>query len=96
MRTAAECASIGDIREAIDQLDHDIITLIGQRYEYVKAAVKFKTDEASVKASDRVAAMMQKRRAWAVDVGLNADVIEKLYRDLIDYFIQDEMARLVT
>lgn len=94
MKAPEDCTSIQDIRDAIDSLDHEIIALFGKRYEYVKAIVKFKTDEASVKAADRVATMMQKRRAWAEEVGMNPDVIEKLYRDLVNHFIQDEMVRL--
>ncbi len=94
MKAADQCANIQEIRDAIDRLDREIITLFGKRYEYVKAVVKFKTDEVSVKAQDRVVAMMQKRREWAEEVGMNPDVIEKLYRNLIDHFIQDEMARL--
>ncbi len=94
MKAADQCTTIHDIREAIDQLEHEIVELLGKRYQYVKAIVQFKTDEASVKAPDRVAAMMQKRRAWAEEVGMSPDVIEKLYRDLIDHFIQDELTRL--
>jgi isochorismate pyruvate lyase len=94
MKAPDECTNIQEIREAIDSLDHEIITLLGERYKYVKTIVKFKTDEASVKAPDRVAAMIQKRRAWAEEAGMNPDIIEKLYRDLVNYFIQDEMARL--
>jgi isochorismate pyruvate lyase len=89
-----KCANIQETRDAIDALDHEIIVLFGKRYEYAKAIVKFKTDEASVKAPDRVASMIQTRRAWAQEVGLNPDIIEKLYRELVNHFIQDEMQRL--
>lgn len=94
MEAPDECTNIQEIREAIDRLDHEIITLLGECYKYVQAAVEFKTDEASVKAPDRVAAMMQKRRAWAEKVGMNSDVVEQLYRDLVNHFVQDEMTRL--
>jgi isochorismate pyruvate lyase len=93
MKTPDGCTNVQEIRDAIDALDYEIIALLGKRYEYVKAVVKFKTDEASVKAPDRIAAMLQKRRAWAEDVGMNPDIIEKLYRDLVNHFIQDEMMR---
>jgi isochorismate pyruvate lyase len=35
--------------------------------------------------------MLQQRRVWAEDARLNPDVIEKLYRDLVNYFIDEEM-----
>lgn len=50
-------------------------------------------DETSVRAPERFAAMLAQRRRWAEAVGLNADVIEKLYSDLVTHFIQEEMKR---
>ena len=38
-----DCASLEDVRRGIDALDLDIIRLIGERSQYVKAAAKFKT-----------------------------------------------------
>jgi isochorismate pyruvate lyase len=35
--------------------------------------------------------MLEKRRIWAQEEGLNPDVIEKLYRDLVTYFIEEEL-----
>ncbi|MCP4540687.1 MAG: isochorismate-pyruvate lyase, partial [Chloroflexi bacterium] len=47
---AAECESIEDVRAEIDR---QVIALIGKRAEYVRAAAKFKTSEADVKATGR-------------------------------------------
>ena len=35
--------------------------------------------------------MLEQRRIWAQEDGLNPDVIEKIYRDLITYFIEEEL-----
>jgi isochorismate pyruvate lyase len=35
--------------------------------------------------------MLQQRREWAQEAGLNADVVEKLYRDLVNHFIEEEL-----
>ena len=91
MKTPEECANLQEIREEIDRIDQEVIALIGKRYQYVKAAAKFKTSETSVKAPDRFAAMLQKRRIWAKEARLDPDVIEKLYTDLVNHFIQEEM-----
>jgi isochorismate pyruvate lyase len=80
-----------DIRAEIDRLDHQIIVLLGQRFAYVKAASKFKISQTSVKAPERFEAMLKQRRVWADEEGLNADVIEKMYRDLVNHFIDEEM-----
>lgn len=89
----AECAGMEDIRGEIDLLDQAVIRLLGQRFKYVLAASKFKTSEASVRAPERFKAMLGKRREWAVAEGLNPDAIEKLYADLVNHFIEEEMQR---
>ena len=80
-----------DIRESIDTIDQEIISLIGKRAEYVHEAAKFKTDADSVKATDRVQKMMIQRRKWAEASQLDPDFIEQLYQNLVDYFVQKEM-----
>lgn len=91
MKAPEECASLQDIRAEIDRIDHNVIAALGRRFAYVKAAAKFKTGEESVKAADRFAAMLQQRREWAEAEGLNPDVIQKLYRDLVTHFIEEEL-----
>lgn len=86
-----QCENMADIRAVIDQLDRQIIALLGQRYAYVKAASRFKTSATSVKDPERVEALLNQRRSWAAAEGLNADAIEKLYRDLVNHFIDEEM-----
>ena len=91
MKSPDECSNIQEIRVEIDAIDREVIKALGERFAYVKAAAKFKTSEASVKASERFNAMLQQRRIWAEEVGLNPDAIEKLYRDLVNYFIDEEL-----
>ncbi|NJN85832.1 MAG: isochorismate lyase [Leptolyngbyaceae cyanobacterium SL_7_1] len=93
MKLPNDCETMTEIRSEIDQLDRQVIALLGQRFAYVKAASKFKTSETSVKAPERFQAMLQQRRVWAQEEGLNPDVIEKLYQDLVNYFIEEEMSR---
>jgi isochorismate pyruvate lyase len=91
MKTPDECENMLDIRAEIDRLDRQIIALLGQRFAYVKAASKFKRSQTSVKAPERFEAMLKQRRVWADEEGLDADVIEKIYRDLVNHFINEEM-----
>ena len=71
------CAHMEEIRTEIDLLDKDIITMLGKRFDYVKAAAKFKTPETSVRAPARFDSMLQQRRDWALAAELNPDVIEE-------------------
>ena len=93
MKTPDECANMADIRAEIDHIDREVIALIGKRLQYVQAAARFKTSAESVKAPERFNAMLGQRRLWAEEEGLSPDAIEKMYRDLVEYFINEEMAK---
>lgn len=80
-----------DIRAEIDIMDQQIIKLFAQRFEYVKAAAKFKTSPDAVRAKARFEAMIRTRRQWASENGLSPDVIESLYTELVNYFISEEL-----
>ncbi|WP_223507306.1 isochorismate lyase [Pseudomonas sp. GL-RE-29] len=86
-----ECAGMEDIRREIDALDQAVIKLLGRRFQYVLAASKFKTSAASVRAQERFDSMLAKRREWAEAEGLSPDAIEKMYSNLVNHFIAEEM-----
>jgi isochorismate pyruvate lyase len=91
MKAPDECSDIQEVREEIDIIDREVIEALSKRFQYVVAAARLKTSEASVKAPDRFNAMLQQRREWAKEAGLNPDVVEKLYRDLVNQFSDEEL-----
>ena len=93
MKPPEECASIEEIRLAIDALDREVIALIGRRARYVEAAAQFKTGESDVRAPKRRGAMLEERRRWAGEEGLSPEVIEAVYETLVSYFLDREMDR---
>jgi isochorismate pyruvate lyase len=90
MPTPGECQSIEDVRTEIDRIDRDILALLGCRAGYVHAAARFKPTEEAVAAPERQAAMLRARRAWAEEEDLDPAFVERLYRDLVAYFIERE------
>jgi len=94
MKPPAECSSIEDIRAAIDAIDHEIVTALGRRAQYVKAITRFKKTEADVRAPERQAQVIRDRRAWAVENGMDPDIVERIYRQLIDHFVAAELKDL--
>jgi isochorismate pyruvate lyase len=91
MKTPEQCENIADIRIEIDTRDRQIVALLGERLKYVRAASQFKTSEASVRAVQRVRSLLEQRRVWAAEEGLDPEVIEKMYRDLLSFFIEAEI-----
>ncbi len=94
MKAPAECASIEEVRQAIDAIDQEIVAALGRRFAYVKAITRFKKTEAEVRATDRYEAVLHARRLWAQAAGLDPDVVEQMYRLLIAHFIDEEMKDL--
>lgn len=91
MKNPEDYASIEEIRDTIDEIDYQIMKLFGERYDFVKEIVKFKTDEASVIAENRQEEVITQRRSWAVEFGLNPDLFEKIYCTLMRFNVQKEL-----
>lgn len=93
MKAPEECAAIEDVREAIDELDRKVLTLLGRRARYVEAATRFKTNPNSVRAPQRQKVMLAQRRRWAEEVDLDPDFVEALYKEIVSHFVDREMDR---
>ena len=61
--------TITDVRNHIDQIDSELVKLIAQRAQCVKAAAAFKTDQESVRAPDRVQQVIDRVREMAANEG---------------------------
>jgi isochorismate pyruvate lyase len=95
---AVTCNSLEDVRQNIDRLDGQIVTLLAERGACVAQAARFKKDRDAVKAPARVEQVIAKVRALAEAAGANPEVTEQVYRAMIAAFIEQELsehARLV-
>ena len=91
MKPPEACESIEDVRGAIDELDREILRLLGSRARYVAAAAPFKTDGRGVRAPERQRAMLARRRGWAEEEDLDPDFVEGLYESIVSHFVGREM-----
>lgn len=88
MKAPEACGGMEEIRAEVSRIDREVIALLGQRLDYVKAAVRFKPDEESIRKPDHWAKFFADRRAWGAAAGYDPDVIEALYRRLYEYTIE--------
>ena len=92
MKSPESCDSIEDIREAIDKIDSEVIQLLGRRFQYVKQIIKFKEPtEESIIAKSRFDSVIKSRRNMAQENGLDQNLVERIYRELLNFFIAEEM-----
>jgi isochorismate pyruvate lyase len=94
MKSPHECKNIEEVRNAIDVIDNDIIDLIAKRYQYVKEIIKYKNTAEDVFARERYNSVINKRRELALKHKLDPDVIETMYKVLMDYFIKEQLLLL--
>lgn len=87
---AETATALAGIRTAIDQLDGEIVRLLAQRESLVRRAAPLKTDLGAVRAPDRVAQVIAQVRASAAEAGATPDVMERIYRGIIQTFIDME------
>lgn len=86
--------SLEQARAQIDVIDQGIIELIAARQFYVDQAVRFKRSVQDVQSPERVEAVISKIRLQATEHCVNADIVERLYRDMIQHFIQRELKEI--
>ena len=78
------------MRENIDRIDRQILTLMAERGQYVAEAGRFKANPAAVSDPVRVEAIIAKVRKIAAEDGLSPDVAERTYRAMIAAFTDFE------
>lgn len=89
-----QVSSLAEARAAIDLIDAEVIRLLGNRAGYVRQVVNFKNTPEDVRAPARYAEVMRRRRELAEANSLNPDVIEGMYKLLVDNFIEEEIELL--
>ncbi|SFL41235.1 chorismate mutase [Shimia aestuarii] len=91
MLDPAECPDMPTLREQIDTLDRELVRLLAKRAGYIDRAVEIKT-EAGLPASipARIEDVVAKVKATARDEGLDPEIVEAMWRKLIDWSIARE------
>ena len=89
-----ECESLGQVREHIDRLDHAIVPLLVERNHYVMQAGKLKGDINAARVPARIEDVVQKVRRVAETRGSNPEIVEAIYRAMIEINIQLEQEQI--
>ncbi len=82
---------MADIRAGIDAVDAELVRLFAERARYIDRAVEVKAQvKLPARISSRVEEVVANVRAHAEAEGLPPDLVEKLWRRLIDWSIARE------
>ncbi|AJE23646.1 chorismate mutase [Azotobacter chroococcum] len=85
------CSSIDEVRQRIDHIDRNVVSLLAQRGNLVTQAAAFKKTTDDVRAPARVEQVIAKVRGIASDLDISPDVVERVYRAMIAAFIDEEL-----
>lgn len=91
-RMVVNCNSIEEVRENIDRIDRQIVSLLSERGGFVKQAARFKNTTDDVKAPARVEQVISKVVNLSYELGASPKVTESVYRAMISAFINEELA----
>jgi isochorismate pyruvate lyase len=83
-----DCENIGEVRNALDQIDMEIIQLFALRNKYVREIVKFKSGDEGIRARERREVVLEQRKAWAKERDLDPEMMEEIFKILIEKNIQ--------
>ena len=83
--------SLEEIRAAIDAVDAELVRLLARRESLGRRAAPLKRDAPAVRAPDRVEQVIAQARAQAVTAGADPEVVERIYRAMVQAFIDMEL-----
>lgn len=85
------CKDLKELRSNIDRIDREIVRLIAERSQFVEQAAIFKDDETVIREPNRIKVVINNVRAHAQEFGVDQDIVERVYREMIDSFIDLEL-----
>ncbi len=87
------CDNMESLRKEIDQLDRKIVEMLSIRKGYMDQAARIKQNRNQVRDNERIEDVVGKVINHAKSVGTNEKLVEKLYRDMIEWSINYEYDR---
>ena len=87
------CTTMTEVRAGVDDVDARIVALLQHRFAYMDAAARIKPDRAAVRDEGRKADVLAKVDAAAAAAGIDRTLMARLYQDLIETSIANELER---
>ena len=83
--------TMAEVRAGVDELDRQLVALLGQRFAHMRAAARIKPERSAVRDEARKAEVIENARAEAERIGVPGDVIAGLWEQLVEASIAYEM-----
>ncbi|MCH1562954.1 MAG: chorismate mutase [Rhodobacteraceae bacterium] len=86
-----DCKSMEELRNQIDKLDIKIVELLATRSQFIDRATDLKSiNGMPARIPDRIESVVSNAREAAQELDLDSDLVEKIWRILIEWSIKRE------
>ena len=82
-----------EVRAGVDEIDHEIVRLLGLRFRFMETAARIKSNREDVRDEERKAAVIDHVRQCASAEGVPVELAAHLYDRLIEGSIAYELER---
>jgi len=93
MSKAVKCKSLQEVRDNIDRLDEVIVGLLAERIDCVLQAAQFKETRGDVRIPVQIEFIVDRVREFATREGMDGDMVESIYRHIMEESIAREELR---
>ncbi|MFH1804965.1 MAG: chorismate mutase [Pseudomonadota bacterium] len=87
---ANRCETMKDVRANVDRVDRLLVALLAERLNYIEQAARIKPSRDAVRDEDRIEDVIAKVRAQSRIDGFDPDIAERLWRAMMEDFIDHE------
>ena len=91
IRDPNDCTTMAEVRSGVDDVDRRLVTLLQRRFGYMDAAARIKPDRSAVRDEWRKADVLAKVDATAAALGVDRELMARLYEDLVETSIAYEL-----
>ncbi|MBN8809287.1 MAG: chorismate mutase [Sphingomonas sp.] len=88
-----DCQTMTEVRAGVDEVDRQLVALLGVRFRFMTAAARIKQDRRTVRDEGRKAQVIANARAEAATIGVPSDVVGELWERLVEGSIAYEFDR---
>ena len=84
--------NMDELRKEFDLLDNELIKLVSKRFKFIEQAAIIKDDISKIRDNERIESIIIRLRNLAEINDISPDIVEKLWRYIIELSIELETA----
>jgi isochorismate pyruvate lyase len=88
----ADCTTMFEVRAGVDHVDRQLVALLGERFGYMDAAARIKTERGAVRDEARKRQVIDQARSAAERAGVPDALVADLWERLVEASIAHELA----